>query len=343
MRCPHMNTMYDLHYEECQGFHFRNNNEAGLPPFHSHHAAYHAAFIPGVSQVSMGEIFASSYHPGYTLSDPCVNHLSITPLASTAPSSAIVSMPQSIQRAPVEEMVDVASHKSVRDQPQMQQTVCADTWRSPSWQPLELPIVVPMSAAASVSRTITAEDTPPSSGMLLLETRHPCEPDAPEVPSLPTAIASTPEAALKEMGNPASDREDHRHIEQVVVASNAETPQPPGAPLQGIYEVETVLAMRQTENGKREFLIKWKGWGPTWNNWEPEEHILDRRMLRKFNNKRPAAESASSIMDGIGGITVQSKRRCAKQATLKARTAAREEKEQHDKADGEFEDTLRNS
>ena len=101
-----------------------------------------------------------------------------------------------------------------------------------------------------------------------------------------------------------------------------------------------MLAMRQTEIGKREFLIKWKGWGPTWNNWEPEEHIMDRRMLRKFNNKRPAAESASSIMDGIGGITVQSKRRCAKQATVRARTAAREENEQHDKADGEFEDTF---
>ena len=331
MRCPHMNPMYGLHYGECQSFLFRNNNEAGFPPFQGQHAA----FIPGVSQVSMGEMLASTYHP-----DPCVNHLAITPLASSAPSSAIVSMSQSTPRARVEEPVDFASHMSVRDQPQMQQTVCADTCRAPSWQPLELPIVVPMSAAASVSRTITAEDAPPSSGMLLLETRTKCEPDAPEVPSRPTAIASTPEAAVKEMGNPASDREDHRHVEQAVVASNAETPQPLGAPLQDIYEVETVLAMRQTEIGKREFLIKWKGWGPTWNNWEPEEHIMDRRMLRKFNNKRPAAESASSIMDGIGGITVQSKRRCAKQATVRARTAAREENEQHDKADGEFEDTF---
>ena len=340
MHCPHMNTMYGLHYGECQSFLFRNNDEAGLPPFQGHHAA----FIPGVSQVNMGEMLASSYHPGYPLAteatDPRVNHLAMTPLASTAPSSAIVSMPQSTSSVRVEELVDFASHKSVRDQPQMQATVCADACRAPSCQPLELPIVVPMSTAASVSRTITAEDTPPSSGMLLLEMRLPREPDAPEVSSRPEAIASTPEAAVKDMGNSASHREDHHHVEQAVVASNAETPQPPGVPLQDIYEVETVLAMRQTENGKREFLIKWKGWGPTWNNWEPEEHILDRRMLSKFNKKRPAAGSASSIMDGTDGITVQSKRRCAKQATMKARKAAREENEQHHEADGEFDDTF---
>lgn len=335
-----MNTMYGLRYGECQSFLFRNNDEAGSPPFQGHHAA----FISGVSQENMGEMLDSSYHPGYPVAmeatDPHINHLAITPLASTATNSAIVSMRQSTPRTRVEELVDFASHKSVRDQSQMQQTVCADgcRWRAPSCQPLELPVVVPMSAAASVSRDITAEDTVPSSGILLLEMR-PCGSDATDIPSRPAAIASTAEAAVKEMGNPASDREDHHHIEQAVVASNAETPQPPGAPLQDIYEVETVLAMRQTENGKREFLIRWKGWGPTWNNWEPEEHILDRRMLRKFNKKRPAAESVPSIVDGTDGITVQSKRRCAKQATIKARTAARQENEQHDEAD-EFEDTF---
>ena len=333
--------MYGLHYGECQSLLFRNNDEAGLLPFQGHHAA----FIPGVSQVNMGEMLASPYHPGHPLAtestDPRVNHLAITPLASTAPSSAIVSMPQSTPSARVEDLVDFESHKSVRDQPQMHQTVCANACRGPSCQPLELPIVVPMSTAAPVARTINAEETTPSSGMLLLEMRPPCDPDAPEVSSRPEAIASTSEAAVTDMGKSASGREDHHHIEQAVVASNAETPQPPGAPLQDIYEVEKVLAMRRTENGKREFLIKWKGWGPTWNNWEPEEHILDRRMLRKFNKKRPAAESASSIMDGTDGITVQSKRRCAKQATMKARTAAREENEQHDEADGEFEDRTR--
>ena len=34
-----------------------------------------------------------------------------------------------------------------------------------------------------------------------------------------------------------------------------------GSPLKGIYEVEKLLDMRETADGKRQFLIKW---GPSW-------------------------------------------------------------------------------
>ena len=96
-----------------------------------------------------------------------------------------------------------------------------------------------------------------------------------------------------------------------------------GEPLKDVYEVEKVLDVRETPDGKREFLIKWRGWGPNWNNWEPEEHILDRRLLRRFNQKRkPAAKPPPEPDDDV---PLQSKRRCAKQATRKARMAALEE------------------
>ena len=98
-------------------------------------------------------------------------------------------------------------------------------------------------------------------------------------------------------------------------------------PLQGVYEVETVLDMRIATDGKREFLIKWRGWGPKWNNWEPEEHILDRRILRKFNSKKRLFTSAgpSAPFDRNDAIILRSKRRCAKHATEKAQKAARME------------------
>ena len=96
--------------------------------------------------------------------------------------------------------------------------------------------------------------------------------------------------------------------------------------LEGIYGVETVLAMQRTDIGKREFLIKWKGWGPSWNNWEPEENILDRRLLRKFNKKKRPVEAVSS--QDVEDFSMQSKRRCAKQAAVKARVAARNEHEE---------------
>ena len=104
---------------------------------------------------------------------------------------------------------------------------------------------------------------------------------------------------------------------------------PVGAPLKGIYEVETLLDMRETADGKREFLIKWKGWGPSWNNWEPEEHILDRRLLRKFNSKKKRLMEPALSQDA-DDFTMHSKRRSAKQAAVRARVAARNENEVND-------------
>ncbi|CAI7872685.1 unnamed protein product [Closterium sp. NIES-54] len=44
------------------------------------------------------------------------------------------------------------------------------------------------------------------------------------------------------------------------------------------YEVERVLLHRDRQRGRktvRGFLIKWKGYGPEHNSWEPEEHLTD--------------------------------------------------------------------
>ena len=107
-----------------------------------------------------------------------------------------------------------------------------------------------------------------------------------------------------------------------------------GSPLKGIYEVETILNVRETADGKREFLIKWKGWGGAWNNYEPEENILDRRLLKKFNKKkRPLKTSLPDSLPDAEDFTMQSKRRCAKQAAVKARMAARTDHEEEDNED----------
>ena len=41
-----------------------------------------------------------------------------------------------------------------------------------------------------------------------------------------------------------------------------------------IYLVEEILKTR-TKNGKKEYLVKWLGYGPEFNSWEPEENISD--------------------------------------------------------------------
>merc|ERR1719322_1912629 len=39
------------------------------------------------------------------------------------------------------------------------------------------------------------------------------------------------------------------------------------------------------KNGKMEYLVKWKGWSPKYSTWEPEENILDPRLIQIFKEK----------------------------------------------------------
>ncbi|KAL8608981.1 hypothetical protein ACOMHN_062864 [Nucella lapillus] len=49
----------------------------------------------------------------------------------------------------------------------------------------------------------------------------------------------------------------------------------------GVFAAERILKKR-TRKGKPEYLVKWKGWSPRYNTWEPEENILDQRLIESF-------------------------------------------------------------
>ena len=40
-------------------------------------------------------------------------------------------------------------------------------------------------------------------------------------------------------------------------------------------------------------MVKWKGWGPKYSTWEPEENILDGRLIEQFD-KRISSSSGNN-------------------------------------------------
>merc|ERR1711963_625712 len=45
------------------------------------------------------------------------------------------------------------------------------------------------------------------------------------------------------------------------------------------YEVESVVSKRETEEGKVEYLVKWKGYDASDNTWEPIENLESSQGL----------------------------------------------------------------
>ncbi|CAB4067339.1 CBX2 [Lepeophtheirus salmonis] len=63
-----------------------------------------------------------------------------------------------------------------------------------------------------------------------------------------------------------------------------------------VFAAEAITKKRLRKN-KIEYLVKWKGWSPKYSTWEPEENILDPRLIDQFNRKL-ALEPLSSRKRG---------------------------------------------
>ncbi|XP_026078308.1 chromobox protein homolog 7-like isoform X1 [Carassius auratus] len=51
-----------------------------------------------------------------------------------------------------------------------------------------------------------------------------------------------------------------------------------------VFAVESIIKKR-VKKGHVEYLLKWKGWPPKYSTWEPEEHILDPRLVLAYEEK----------------------------------------------------------
>uniref|UniRef100_A0A0N4ZY28 Chromo domain-containing protein n=1 Tax=Parastrongyloides trichosuri TaxID=131310 RepID=A0A0N4ZY28_PARTI len=72
-----------------------------------------------------------------------------------------------------------------------------------------------------------------------------------------------------------------------------------------IYIVEKLLNSRIRKN-KKEYLVKWKEWGPKHNTWEPEDNILDARLIQEFEEnkktKRKSKDTTTAVKRHSAGV-----------------------------------------
>uniref|UniRef100_H3BF09 Chromobox 8 n=1 Tax=Latimeria chalumnae TaxID=7897 RepID=H3BF09_LATCH len=56
-----------------------------------------------------------------------------------------------------------------------------------------------------------------------------------------------------------------------------------------VFAAESLLK-RRIRKGRMEYLVKWKGWSQKYSTWEPEENILDARLVAAFEERERERE-----------------------------------------------------
>merc|ERR1712088_154947 len=69
------------------------------------------------------------------------------------------------------------------------------------------------------------------------------------------------------------------------------------------YEVENVVSKRETEEGKVEYLVKWKGWNASDNTWEPVENLeSSQELIDEFEGRTENTAVEEEGKDSTGKL-----------------------------------------
>ena len=55
-------------------------------------------------------------------------------------------------------------------------------------------------------------------------------------------------------------------------------------PMAQVYQAEKITDSRMVL-GARQYYVKWKGWSSKHNTWEPEQHIIDKKLIALYQSK----------------------------------------------------------
>ncbi|CAJ0943036.1 unnamed protein product, partial [Mesorhabditis belari] len=78
-----------------------------------------------------------------------------------------------------------------------------------------------------------------------------------------------------------------------------------------VFTVEKLLK-RRVVKGKVQYFVKWKGWKDSDNTWEPEENVLDERLVDEFNSSQEKQKSRKRGSTGSRGSEKKKGRKARK-------------------------------
>jgi len=90
------------------------------------------------------------------------------------------------------------------------------------------------------------------------------------------------------------------------------------------------ITKKRLRKGKTEYLVKWKGWGPKYSTWEPEENILDGRLIDQFDKRISSSSGSNASADSnkshSSGKRKKSKNNTDSNTTGKGKPPAKKDK-----------------
>lgn len=98
------------------------------------------------------------------------------------------------------------------------------------------------------------------------------------------------------MANQLKPAQEVENAQQAIDARDAEER---GELLEGTHQYERIVGHRRDGRGKYEFKIRWMGFGPEEDTWEPESNIVDKHWIQVYFQNLGASNEIQGVSSAV--------------------------------------------